>query len=231
MAVRLGHQRYPLGFALRHPKALVEAALKRDSRFAHEHLDGLKGVEIGAAAPQSFRLDTINVDREDSAFYREAQERVTGWAVPVDVVAAGDALPFADSEFDFVLASHVIEHMPDPIAALREWVRVASRYVFLIVPHRDRTFDRDRELTPVEELTERHRQGFSSSEDRHWSVWTCESFLALCAHLELPVLEYQDPDDMGRNGFAVLIDASRQGPGPQLRRPSPPRWRRPIVVG
>ena len=230
--ITLGHQRYPLGFALRHPRALLEAALKRDSRFAHERLDGLRGVEIGAAAPQSFGLNTINVDREESEFYRRAQEQVAGWAVPVDVVASGDRLPFEDDSFDFVLASHVVEHMPDPIAALREWVRVASRYVFLVVPHRDRTFDRDRSLTSLDELIVRHREGLTSDEDRHWSVWDCRSFLELCAYLGLAVLEYQDPDDMGRNGFAVLVDAGETAtaPGPLVRRPSVPRWRRPIIL-
>jgi SAM-dependent methyltransferase len=231
--VRLGHQRFPLGFVARHPRALVEAALKCDSRFAHERLDGLRGVEIGGAAPQGFGLDTINVDRADSDFYRREQEEVVGWAMPVDVRADGDALPFADDAHDFVLASHVIEHMPDPIAALDEWCRVAARYVFLVVPHRDRTFDRGRPLTPVQELVDRHVRGFRSDEDRHWSVWTCESFLELCAHVGVPVLEFQDPDDVGRNGFAVLLDASgaTAPPGPRTRRPTPPRWRRPIILG
>jgi SAM-dependent methyltransferase len=230
--VRLGHQRYPLSFVVRHPRSLAEIALKRDSRFAHERLDGLRGAEIGGAAPQSFGLDTINVDRADNDFYRGEQERAVGWAMPVDVVAEGDELPFEDDEFDFILASHVIEHMPDPIRALHEWCRVAERYVFLVVPHRDRTFDRDRALSTVPELMERHASGFRSPEDRHWSVWTCETFLELCRQVGLPVLEYQDPDDMGRNGFAVLLDSSGASvaPGPLVRRLPLPRWRRPIIV-
>jgi SAM-dependent methyltransferase len=156
-----------------------------------------------------------------------------GWAAPVDVVAEGDRLPFGEDEFDFLLASHVIEHMPDPIKALREWVRVASTYVFLVVPHRERTFDRDRPLTRLSELVERHEQGFESSEDQHWSVWSCETFLELCGHVGLPVLEYQDPDDIGRNGFAVLLDSSGsvEPPGPLVRRPALPSWRRPIILG
>jgi hypothetical protein len=36
-------------------------------------------------------------------------------------------------------------------------------------------------------------------------VWTGESFLALCAHLDLPVLDYQDPDDKQGNGFAAVL--------------------------
>jgi hypothetical protein len=83
--------------------------------------------------------------------------------------------------------------------------------VFLVLPHRDRTFDRDRPLTPAAELLERHRTGFDSDEDRHWSVWTCESFLELCAAAELPVLDSRDPDDKTGNGFMVVLDAAARG--------------------
>jgi hypothetical protein len=86
---------------------------------------------------------------------------------------------------------------------------VARRYLFVVVPHRDRTFDRDRPVTPVAELVRRHAEGLRSTEDRHWTVWRCESFLALCEHLGLPVLEHQDPDDKQGNGFAVVLGVRR----------------------
>jgi ubiquinone/menaquinone biosynthesis C-methylase UbiE len=124
------------------------------------------------------------------------------------VVAPGDRLPFPDGSVDFVLASHVIEHFPDPIGALLEWRRVARRVVVLVVPHRDRTFDRDRPLTPLAELVERHAAGFTSGDDRHWSVWTLATFIELCDHLALPVLDALDPDDKTGNGFMVALDAS-----------------------
>jgi SAM-dependent methyltransferase len=200
--------RPPLRFALRHPRRVLHnRRTVHESGLAHRWLDGLRGVEIGGAAHNDFGLNTINVDRypgDDTVFKRE-ELRVCGRAMPVDVVAPGDELPFSDGAFDFVLASHVIEHIPDPIAALKEWARVARRYIVLVVPHRDRTFDRDRDLTPLAELIERHETGFSSDEDRHWSVWTCETFLELCEQIGFEVLEARDPDARDGNGFAVIL--------------------------
>jgi SAM-dependent methyltransferase len=137
--------------------------------------------------------------------YKDAERELWGRAKAVDIIAPGHELPLEDDSFDFVLASHVIEHIPDPIAALKEWARVARRYIVLVVPHRDRTFDRDRPLTPLSELIERHESGFTSAEDRHWTVWTCETFLELCDHIGFEVLEARDPDARDGNGFAVIL--------------------------
>lgn len=186
----------------------------RDARgypLAQRYLAGLKGIEIGGAAHNPFELDTINVDvtrSEDTAFKR-LESREAGWALPVDVVAPGDRLPFADKSYDFVLASHVIEHFQDPIGALIEWDRVARDFIFLVIPHPDRTFDRGRALTSVPELIDRHRRlaGRAESEpdERHHSVWTCESFVELCAAIGLEVVATEDPDRKRGNGFAVVL--------------------------
>lgn len=174
---------------------------------ATRYLDGLTGIEIGGAAHNRYPVDAINVDRApapDEA-YRDAQMSLAGRVAHVDVVAEGDDLPLPDKSTDFVLASHVIEHFPDPVAALLEWERVATRYIFLVVPHRDRTFDADRPITPVGELLERHAAGFSSDEDRHWSVWDCAAFVELCQAIGLEVVATEDPDRKVGNGFSVVI--------------------------
>jgi len=44
------------------------------------------------------------------------------------------ALPFADGEFDLVVALEVLDHLEDPAAALRELHRVSSRAVVVTVP-------------------------------------------------------------------------------------------------
>jgi SAM-dependent methyltransferase len=184
--------------------------LARESKFVHRHLDGLKGIEIGASAHNDYGVDALNVDRypEMDTIYKQEEWNLCGRKRPVDIVAPGDDLPFKDDAVDFVLASHVIEHFPDPIRALEEWVRVARRYVVVVVPHRDRTFDNDRELTPMDEFVRRHEEGLAAEEDQHWSVWTLESFLAMCERFGLEIVDSLDPDDKVGNGFMVAIDAS-----------------------
>jgi SAM-dependent methyltransferase len=188
---------------------------RRQSRFVLSYLGGLRGIEIGASAYNDYGLNAINVDRygELDTIYKEEERRLTGGWRAVDVVAQGDNLPFEDDTADFVFASHVLEHIPDPIRALEEWLRVARKYVVVVVPHRDRTFDRDRALTPVDELLRRHAEGFDDPRDLHWSVWTFESFLDLCRRLELEVVDALDPDDKVGNGFVVVLAASPAGPG------------------
>jgi SAM-dependent methyltransferase len=187
-----------------------ELLLRRDSTFVSSYLKGLKGVEIGAGACNNYFLDAINVDRWGGTDtpYKEQERRIVFRVAKVDVVAPGDDLPFEDDSHDFVFSSHVIEHFPDPIRALLEWQRVARRYVVAVVPHHDRMFDADRPLSTIPELIERHSTGFSSDEDRHWSVWTCESFVQMCEAIGLHVLDTLDPDDKSGDGFMVVIDAT-----------------------
>lgn len=56
--------------------------------------------------------------------------------------------------YDAVLASHVLEHLANPLGALAEWQRVVrpEGHVLLVLPHRDATFDHRRPVTTIEHL-------------------------------------------------------------------------------
>ena len=56
--------------------------------------------------------------------------------------------------YDFVISSHVIEHIANPFLALSEWLRVLKDggLILLVVPHKDGTFDHKRPVTPFEHL-------------------------------------------------------------------------------
>lgn len=183
----------------------------KESALAHKYLDGLVGIEIGGSAHNAFGLDTINVDYTDSmdTVYKNMEIELCGEALPVDVIASGDNLPFSDKSYDFVVSSHVIEHFWDPIAALKEWERVARKYIFIIAPHKMRTFDIDREITQTQELWDRHDGKLEKPESvpkDHYSVWDTSAFLSFMEDLGYKVVEYQDVDDKVGNGFSVVIE-------------------------
>jgi SAM-dependent methyltransferase len=70
-------------------------------------------------------------------------------------IAEGSCLNFAASEsYDFLLASHSLEHMANPLKALKEWARVLREggLLILVLPHRDGTFDHRRPVTPLSHL-------------------------------------------------------------------------------
>jgi SAM-dependent methyltransferase len=64
------------------------------------------------------------------------------------------ALPIRDASCDFVLSSHVLEHMANPLQALQEWRRVLkpNGHLLVVLPHRARTFDHKRKTTSWDHL-------------------------------------------------------------------------------
>lgn len=185
----------------------------RESAMAHRYLDQLSGIEIGGSAHNPFGLDTINVDytNDIDTSFKKLEHNFCGEMLRVDVVALGDALPFADKSVDFVLSSHVIEHFADPIGALEEWQRVATRYLYIIFPNRERTRDHASPLTTVQELIDRHegREMVGDDPDVHKSIWVLPNFMELMAYLRFNVVETQDPDDKVGNGTAVVIECEQ----------------------
>jgi SAM-dependent methyltransferase len=182
-----------------------------ESVLAHFYLDGLKGLEIGASAHNPFGLKTLNVDYSDdyTTVYKQEEIRATGQYAPVNIVASGDKLPIESDSQDFVISSHVIEHFYDPISAVKEWLRVVrpSGYVYIIAPHKERTFDRDRPRTALSELLERHEFPNPPVPDHHghYSVWITKDFLELCDHFKWKVVAVQDVDDKIGNGFTIVL--------------------------
>jgi SAM-dependent methyltransferase len=181
-----------------------------ESALAHKYLDGLRGIEIGGAAHNSFGLNTLNVDRLGSldTHFKVAERDLCGEAMPVDIVAEGNKLPFPDKSYDFVISSHVIEHFYNPISALLEWARVAKKYLFIIVPHRQRTFDADKELTKIIDLHNRHHSKVVVEDEyrgEHQTFFEPHNFNELCVLCGLNVVEIQDPDDKVGNGFTFVI--------------------------
>jgi SAM-dependent methyltransferase len=135
-----------------------------------------RGCEIGPGLnPQTNPASTIYVDR-----FKEYR----GLPMQVDVVADAGGLPFADASLDYVFASHVLEHCPDVIAVLSEWLRVLKPKgrLALRLPHGERTFDRGRRITDLQHHIDDHAQRVNLSDTTHWPEFADVSIPAFDHH-------------------------------------------------
>jgi SAM-dependent methyltransferase len=193
----------------------------QESKLAHAFLDGLKGIEIGGSAHNAFGLDTKNVDyTEEVTVFKQAELDAEGESLPIDIVAMGDDIPLPDESQDFVISSHAIEHFIDPVRALKEWYRLIrpGGYIYIIAPHKERTFDKDRPRTPLSELIERHANNLPNPEvNKHFSVWTTEDFVELVEYLGWSLVFVEDVDDKVGNGFTIVIQKGEDNVGRELR--------------
>lgn len=183
----------------------------QQSALAHQLLDGKRGIEIGASIHNQFGLNTLNVDYTDdyTTAFKLEEKRMYGYCLKVDIVSPGDDLPFKDNTWDFVINSHVIEHFYDPVASIKEWLRVVKPggLVYMIVPHKERTFDKDRPRTTLAEIIQNHDFPNPPVPDHHghYSVWITQDFIDICDHYGWPIVAVQDVDDKVGNGFTVVI--------------------------
>ena len=184
-----------------------------ESAIAHKYLKGLKGLEIGGSSHNPFGLDTLNVDVTNSfdTVFKQQEIQLCGEALKVDIITNGDNIPVEDKSFDFVISSHVIEHFKNPITALKEWQRIARKYIFIICPHKERTFDKDRELTNIFELFYFYHDFLKEIEangNEHYTVWDLNTFLEMLIKLKFKIEYANNIDDKVGNGFMVLINLS-----------------------
>lgn len=152
-----------------------------DRRLLARHLVG-RGVELGPGHHPfpllSHGVCCQSVDRwapdENKALFPELEDPQFPQA---DIVADLDQDRLSmirDESQDFVIASHVLEHLANPLAMLREiWRVLKPRGVTVILlPDRRRTFDRHRNPTPLSHLV-----GELTADVRHVSDAHVEEFL------------------------------------------------------
>ncbi len=82
---------------------------------------------------------------------------------------AADLRDIADYGYDFVLSSHSLEHIANPVKALREWTRVVKPRgaIIVILPDYRHTFDHRRRPTPVEHMVEDYERGTDERDLTH----------------------------------------------------------------
>jgi predicted SAM-dependent methyltransferase len=120
-----------------------------------------QGLEIGAGRNPYCNPETTK-------FLDKYTENADATSAP-DFISDAHIVPCDDESFDYVMSSHVLEHMQDAIGALKEWIRVLKKdgTLFLVLPHADRTFDKHREKTTLEHHIRDHETLTSEPDTSH----------------------------------------------------------------
>lgn len=206
----------------------------QEHALAHSLLDGLSGLEIGPAAHNPFGLKTRNVELMESRdFYASIQENVMGVTPPnVDIWASADSIPVPDQSEDFILSSHVVEHLPNVIAAFIEWDRIVKNggYAFMIVPLPwALPADKDRKLTSFEHFLSDYRQsltiethpveGVPGGKMGHYHTFTADSLLQVVKWMgqyqlcDWELVAREDVDTKVGNGFTLAFKVRHERAG------------------
>lgn len=159
------------------PRRVLHGARLR--RFLGEQYFEGEGLEIGALhrpmpLPEGVRVtyaDSFPTDVLVSLWSPEVDGHTV---VPVDLVTDATTLSgVGDAAYDFVIASHVVEHLENPIASVLNLVRVTKPggCIFLAIPDRRCTFDAKRPATPVAHVLEDYRGSPERSRRAHYAEW------------------------------------------------------------
>jgi SAM-dependent methyltransferase len=134
-----------------------------------------EGIEIGAlnyplAVPANARVKYVDriTAEEHSAIFPEMPLKEM---VHVDIIDNGETLSkVKDTSQDFVIANHFIEHCQNPAMTIENLLRVLRKggIVFMAMPDKRYTFDKDRALTTMDHFIRDYREGPAWSEENHY---------------------------------------------------------------
>jgi predicted SAM-dependent methyltransferase len=142
---------------------------------ANRYLSG-KGIEFGALHNALRVPDGARVRYADVASAETLHKMFPDIESirPPDIISDIESMQgINDESEDFVIANHVLEHVEDPLQALKSINRVLrpSGVAFLSLPDKRFTFDKDRKLTSLEHLIKDHEDGPDWSLAEHYTEW------------------------------------------------------------
>lgn len=117
-------------------------------------------------------VDDVNYDTSSTwgVAQRKGIFNYYGNKVGQQIITDGTRLDgITDSSYDFLLSSHSLEHIANPIAALMQWKRVLKPggKIFLLLPDKRYTFDIHRAYTAFEHLVEDYENNTQESDTTH----------------------------------------------------------------
>lgn len=152
-------------------RSLRDKFFNKRERLSRKWLRGT-GLEIGALHRPLKVSESVTVLYVDCVSREDSIEKFPKLPatdiVPVSIIDDGFELSsIEDESYDFVVANHVLEHSPNPIRVLANWVRVLRRdgILFVTIPVAERCFDKGRLLTTINHLKDDYQLCLYNAEE------------------------------------------------------------------
>ncbi len=146
-------------------------------------VSGKSGLEIGGPSPGFRRYFELPIYDSIQALDNCDFAQTNKWASHNDVYCFSKRRPcgrsyfvdgtklseISNARYDFLLSSHNLEHIANPIKALREWQRVVKPggHLVMILPYYAHTFDHRRVPTTVAHMLEDFEQNVGEDDLTH----------------------------------------------------------------
>lgn len=119
------------------------------------------------------RIDGVNFSTETvwEGKIVEGKSYHYGTKTGFQFISEASELEKIESEqYDFLLSCHSLEHIANPIKALKDWNRVlkVGGKIILVLPDKEYTFDKDRPYTTFEHLVEDYRNSVTEHDATHF---------------------------------------------------------------
>lgn len=117
-------------------------------------------------------VDRMTPEEIKSHFPELKDENIISPDIIFDVALNG-LNPIADNSLDFVIASHLHEHVPNPLGLIKECYRVLRNdgVLYLAAPDKNYTFDRDRQRTALTHLINDLENDTTTVDEAHLVDW------------------------------------------------------------
>lgn len=135
------------------------------------------GLEIGALHEHTHLSSGATVEYADAISKEQAKQlfpeidasKLVDVQHIIDLDKSG-LTQFESERFSFVILSHVIEHVANPVNVVKELFRVCKSggLVLIAAPDKRYTFDKNRQLTPFDHLWAEYEQQCTEVTDEHY---------------------------------------------------------------
>ena len=105
---------------------------------------------------------------KEGPFYSYSKEKKCGYQF---ICEATNLNQINNETYDFIISSHCLEHIANPLKALKEWLRVLTidGTLLLVLPDKRYTFDKNRPITTFEHIIQDYDINILENDRTHFS--------------------------------------------------------------